>query len=811
MSKIYLISLLMLLVFSLEKVQAQSLEQYLTQLDTEKATAKKATIYYKIGEIYQQQGIYQKALENYNNALQTDANANFLSVKQNIISSYSRLNDHTAALRAGEELITYFRSKNDTEGLTKQLNENARYAEINRKQEDALKYNLELADIYKKSNQTDKLASIYSNLGVTYRRLKDTQTSEKYFNQYLEILKNQSKSQTNPQNQAQTFISIGATLLELKQYKKAIPYFEQALKIAEKTNQAKLKTEAYNFKAMADFLNDNTTDALSNATKAKEIAEETKDLDNMLKAYEMLKVIYQKQSDSKTAAEYQEKISKLNVAIAQKRREADQRNFDRAIEVEKLEKEIKNTIANQKIKDGELRETKLEKEKAEKEIAIKNQQISILKKNREIETAQNRAILNEQISRERMSELARQKAENENQKLVIENEKARADQQKAIALNERTGRESKEKELSLAEASAKLKDENQKQKDFNQLLIFVGGIVIVSLIGIALFFVYRNLRITKNLYGKLGEKNKLIEGQNNELQAKQDEINVQNEELHQQSEEIMAQRDAVELINRELDVKNTDLLSSITYASRIQKGIMPTPEKINAFFPENFVLFQPRNIVSGDFYWFAAREDFCMISASDCTGHGVPGALMSMIASSSLNKVFHEKKAYSPEKLLSGTSDEIMHALDQTTNQTSDGMDSVVCAYYPKENKVTYAGAKNPLFYVQDDAFFEVKGSKFPVGDVYYGENREFTLHEINVTSPITFYLLSDGFCDQFGGENKKKFGKRQFQELIMNIYKKPMEVQRKTLQITINKWMTEGNEKQIDDILVVAFQVNPK
>ena len=784
------------------------MEQYLTQLDTEKSSAKKATIYYKIGEIYQQQGIYQKALENYNNALQTDANANFLSVKQNIISSYSGLNDHAAALRAGEELITYFRSKNDTEGLTKQLNENARYAEINRKQEDALKYNLELADIYKKSNQTDKLASIYSNLGVTYRRLKDTQTSEKYFNQYLEILKTQSKAQTNPQNQAQTFISIGATLLELKQYKKAIPYFEQALKIAEKTNQAKLKTEAYNFKAMADFLNDNPTDALSNATKAKEIAEETKDLDNMLKAYEMLKVIYQKQSDSKTAAEYQEKISKLNVAIAQKRREADQRNFDRAIEVEKLEKEIKNTIANQKIKDGELRETKLEKEKAEKEIAIKTQQLSILKKNSEIEKARSTAKLNEQIARERMSELARQKAENENQKLVIENEKARADQQKAIALNERTGRESKEKELSLAEASAKLKDENQKQKDFNQLLIFVGGIVIVSLIGIALFFVYRNLRITKNLYGKLGEKNKQIEGQN-------DELTSQKEELQQNSEEIAAQRDAVEAINGQLDEKNRALLSSITYASRIQKGILPTSEKIGAFFPEHFVLFQPRDIVSGDFYWFAEEKDFCMISASDCTGHGVPGALMSMIASSSLNKVFYEKKAFSPEKLLSGTSDEIMNALDQQGNQSSDGMDSVVCAYYPKENKITYSGAHNALFYVQNDEFFEIRGSKFPVGDIYYGKDREFILHEIAITAPTTFYLLSDGFCDQFGSATdstkKQKFGKRQFKDLIMNIYQKSMEVQRKTLQITINKWMTQGGEKQIDDILVIGFQVNPK
>ena len=806
MSKTSFILLFMLLVLSLTKLQAQSLEQYLPQLDAEKSPAKKADLYYKIGEIYQQQGIYKKALENYNNALKTDANVNVIAIKQNIISSYSGLNDHTSALRAGDELITYYRSRNDTEGLTRQLNENARYAEINRKQEDALKYNLELADIYKKSNQTDKLASIYSNLGVTYRRLKDTQTSEKYFNQYLEILKTQSKNQTNPQNQAQTFISIGATLLELKQYKKATPYFEQALKIAEKTNQAKLRTEAYNFKAMADFLNDNTTDALSNATKAKEIAEETKDLDNMLKSYEMLKVIYQKQSDSKTAAEYQEKISKLNVAIAQKRREADQRNFDRAIEVEKLEKEIKNTIANQKIKEGELRETKLEKEKAEKEIAIKNQQISILKKNREIETAQNRAILNEQISRERMSELGRQKAENENQKLVIENEKARADQQKAIALNERTGRESKEKELSLAEASAKLKDENQKQKDFNQLLILVGGIIIVSLIAIALFFVYRNLRITKKLYGKLGEKNKQIEGQNEELQS-------QKEELQQNSEEIAAQRDAVEAINGKLDEKNTALLASITYASRIQKGILPTKTKLRTFFAEHFVLFQPRDIVSGDFYWFAAKEDFCMISASDCTGHGVPGALMSMIASSSLNKVFYEKRAYSPEKLLSGTSDEIMNALDQQNNQGSDGMDSVVCAYFPKENRVTYAGAKNSLFYVQNDEFFEIRGSKFPVGDIYYGVHRDFTLHEIAITAPTIFYLLSDGFCDQFGaseGGKAQKFGKRQFKELIMNIYKKPMDVQKKTLQITINKWMVEGKERQIDDILVVGFQVNP-
>jgi len=334
--------------------------------------------------------------------------------------------------------------------------------------------------------------------------------------------------------------------------------------------------------------------------------------------------------------------------------------------------------------------------------------------------------------------------------------------------------------------------------DFRIFLENGGAFVLFFLAICPLFNMFR-YRTFKNDFYSLKKMNEL----NNELLQQQ-------EELQQQQEEILTQKEALAIVNEQLDKKNRDMTASIMYASRLQKGILPPIENLKKYFSDSFILFQPRDIVSGDFYWFAEEDDTCMLVAADCTGHGVPGALMSMIAHSSLNKAFLEKQAYSPEILLQITSDEIIKSLDQYTNKTSDGMDVVACAYLPKENKLLFAAAKNSIFYIKNNELIEIKGDNCSVGGYEYGKNRDFTLHCLSVDEPITIYLSSDGYYDQFGGEKGKKIGRRKFREILVEIHQKPMEQQKKDLQLFFQKWVNEASEKQLDDVMVIGLRVEP-
>ncbi|GAB4493292.1 MAG: hypothetical protein OHK0045_22520 [Raineya sp.] len=763
---------------------------------------------YQIAGIYQEQKAFKKAAEYYEKSLQTDPKSRYAVAKRQLMNSYVALQDYQNILKTGEELAAYHRNRNELNELISVLEDCSEYAQHSKQYQQALTYNQELLNLYDKKNDQNGLSHTYNNLGVIHRRLGDKQKSAFYFSKALEINKKEnSKQGYSDEKKAFTLINSGVTYLQIKDYKKANYYFEEAAKIANRTNNNSIKASAANYLAMAYFLSDRNSEALNKANEAKNIAESNKDAENQLAAYKVLSMIYQSQANYKDAQEYASKYQELLAERQRQRQQEIQKNLEQEIAIEKKEGEIKSILAEQERKESALRESELQREKAEKDLALQREQLASLQKDKALQAARIRQQQAEKQQVENLLALAQQKAETEKQKSEAERQKAEAERQAFIADTERLEKERKQKDLDAATEKQKLQEATIRQKNQIQYLLFGIAAVILG----ALFLVVRSLRITKKLNSQLADKNQQIEKQNYTLKEKQEEINTQNEELQQQQEEILAQRDALEVMNKELDKKNKDTTASITYASRIQRGILPSASTIRKFFPEHFILFQPRDIVSGDFYWFAEENDMCMFVAADCTGHGVPGALMSMIASSSLNKAFFELKARSPELLLQYTSNEILRALDQMNNKSSDGMDATACAYFPKQNKLLFSCAKNPVFYVKNNEIIEIKGDNQPVGDYVYGENREYTLHELHITEPITIYMFSDGFHDQFGGEKRKKLGRRKFQEILLGIHQKPANVQQKFLHIYHEKWKNEAGEPQIDDVLVAGFRVEPQ
>lgn len=263
----------------------------------------------------------------------------------------------------------------------------------------------------------------------------------------------------------------------------------------------------------------------------------------------------------------------------------------------------------------------------------------------------------------------------------------------------------------------------------------------------------------------------------------------------------------VEERTQELALKNKDITSSIQYAKRIQLAILPPLEQIFKHFPKSFIVYKPKDIVSGDFYWFGIKDGKKIIAAVDCTGHGVPGAFMSMIGHNLLNNIISENGVTKPDEILSELHRGVQAALKQGTNvvDTSDGMDVAICSIDFEKNELEYAGAYRPLFIVNKDSFEKIDADKQPIGGSQLDEDRKFSSHMVRIKKNDTIYMTTDGYADQFGGEKGKKFMVKRFNEMIMSIQEHEMQEQAKILESTFESW--KGTHQQIDDILVIGIR----
>ncbi len=280
------------------------------------------------------------------------------------------------------------------------------------------------------------------------------------------------------------------------------------------------------------------------------------------------------------------------------------------------------------------------------------------------------------------------------------------------------------------------------------------------------------------------------------------------EKVRERTAEVVRQKEEIEKQSEQIAELYEQVKDSILYAKRIQEAILPSREEINASLQNSMVLFRPKDIVSGDFYWFTEKPDRVIIAAADCTGHGVPGALMSMIGSSLLNEIVNEKGITQPNEILLALKHGVIKALNKhpSSDQTKDGMDIGICSIPKKGNKIDFAGANNPLWMVRDGEIIDFRGDRQPVG--IYGDNLDtpYTNHTIDIQDGDSVYIFSDGYADQFGGPRGKKFKYSQFKKLLVQINNETMESQRDTLNTRIEEWMGD-QEEQIDDILVVGIR----
>ncbi len=290
------------------------------------------------------------------------------------------------------------------------------------------------------------------------------------------------------------------------------------------------------------------------------------------------------------------------------------------------------------------------------------------------------------------------------------------------------------------------------------------------------------------------------------LRSYSDIIEVEN--FRQNLEQLVQDRTA-ELNEQKLilERRNNDIMSSINYAFRIQDAMLSDFDKIEEHLPEFFIFFQPKDIVSGDFYWFGQQDNKIIISAIDCTGHGVPGAFMSMVGDAHLNQIILIDEVYSTNIIAQKLHQKVRQSLKQSESQNRDGMELGICVIDNERKGVEFTGAGRPLLYAQNGELFEIKGDRQSIGGRQEETDRIFTKHFIPVNDiPTTFYMFSDGLPDQFGGEHARKMMIKHVREIILSICDKPLEEQGKIINQIFNEW--KGDLKQTDDVLVIGFKI---
>jgi len=550
------------------------------------------------------------------------------------------------------------------------------------------------------------------------------------------------------------YSNIGLLYSDLQDIGKAKEYFEEGLKLSRQLGQREriasgLVDLAYLCSAIGNFDESN-----SNLQEALEIAQSLNNSKLLLNIYGLMSSNHKSLNNIAASVDYQDKyqITYRSLQTQTERTAASQR-------------EVK-TLATLKTAQEEVK-------KQDIELELRNLRIKAAQDNLERAAA-------EALQRESQIKLLEQEKELQDAKI-------------------------KEQELRQREADALLKHQQAVRQ--RQQTVIYAGIIFLILSIIIVIALYRRYKDNQR-------SNRILENQNAQIIEKSMELEV-----------------AIDRIEKQ----NTQIRQSINYAKGIQQAMVQPPKLLQAYLPESFVFWKPRDVVSGDFYWFRqvdekfnlkqvfnyeesivsneeeeekklANANKLLLAAVDCTGHGVPGAFMSMIGNNLLDEITN-KRISRPDMVLEQLHFGVVSALKQRTTGNKDGMDLALCLIDKKAKTLIYSGANSPLVYIKNGKLTHLKGTSCAIGGAQ-SQLPELELHIIELDSPTCFYMFSDGFVDQFGGPDGRKFLIKKFKELLLEIHNMPFKEQENILRVTLEGWMGDSFP-QIDDILVVGFSID--
>ena len=764
----------------------------------------------QLADLYALQSNYGKAVANYKNALtlqQKLANStpHQLRLNNKIGQAYFAQQDYPNATPYYQYNYQQAKKQQDTPLLIANLQKLAYLAVYQQNYSQALAYNTELIEKLNTIGDTAALVNVYNNLGYIYKQTKQPNRAYSYLNQALSLQKKQYAQSSNQAQKLTLLTNIGVIYTTLNDAENAEATFNDALKIAEDLGAGQTTAEIFNYKAVNHWLAKDYEAALEDALRALEISLQGNWKKQQRDAYKVLADVYQAQKNYKKAQAYFQLFSETNTAIASQATQQQQALLKSQVEQEKKESETKLASAESQRQELLFRQLQLEDEKKAQTLTLQQKELDLLKRSQDLQAIALKNQKLEQIRIERELEITKQKLTAEAQNKQMQALQTERELQE-LAIQRQKDREKRQKDsIDYLRIQTTLQQDKINQEEKTQKYSY--AVIAVSLLAllITIYALWQNKR--KNAV--LAQQTLRIQQQNEELKTNEEEIRQNLEEMTTISETLRLTNENMTITQQELEKRNQDITASINYAKRIQLAILPTDKNFKAIFPESFVFFQPRDIVSGDFYWCTRKYGKLVIAVADCTGHGVPGGFMSMIGNQLLEKAVNSLGIVSPDFILYEMHLDIRRTLQQADEEAQqDGMDVAVCTFDLKDNLLEYAGAMNPLWYTKDGKFNEIKATRKPVGGRQPEQERLFEKHKIVIEAPTTLYLCTDGFQDQMGGKDNKKFLTKNFKELIALNQHKTLEEQKTLLENTFNEW--KGEQKQVDDVCIIGIQLKP-
>ncbi|WP_020528999.1 tetratricopeptide repeat protein [Flexithrix dorotheae] len=746
---------------------------------------------YEIGNLYIDWNTFNKSVSYLKSALNLFESLNDEFGKEKSLNAlgfaFYQNGDFDKAKEIYEEALVMANNTNNHQQSAIILDQLSNISKDEKNFEQAIVYLQNKRAIHEQDKDYLSLGITSNNIGYLYRQLGENEESIDYFNRGLEAF-NHLNTDGDRKN-ASLMDNIGVTYTNLKSFNKAEKYFYESLKLHESNKDLEGLAGSYNYLAANNFISGYNDKAYSNVQKAIEAGEKINARKELIESYFILSEIYAKFNDFKNSQEAYKKHEALKKELEDEANQLKEERRQEQLFAEKKENELRLIIADKEKQALSLKQLKLEAEKKEQALALQQKQLSLLTKEKEL---QKQTLENQALEKKRAQQalaLAQQQIEAQSREREIANlERERELQDLAIKQKE-LEEEKQQKAMQLLEADKKLKDQQLLEEErFRYYGYGILGLFLVIMGIIAYGFVQKK------------KSNKMLLSQREEIKEK-------NEELESNMERLQSAQQLMKKQKEKLEETNIRITDSIKYANRIQSAILPNEKDLAGAFEDHFVVYMPKDMVSGDFYWFAHVDGKSFIAAVDCTGHGVPGAFMSMIGNSLLNQVVKERKIRDTDKILEELHYGVREALRQNESKNVDGMDICLCSLEQKGEEIVmnYSGAKCPLFLINDGQITEFNPDRKSIGGWQKENEHKFERKETIVKPGDYIYLTTDGIIDT-PNEKRRRFGTSNLKNLLEKIASKSMGDQKDEIMATLIEY--SQNTPQRDDVTLIGIQV---
>jgi tetratricopeptide (TPR) repeat protein len=715
-----------------------------------------------LGQSNYLQGNYHQALEYYNTGLRIAEELSDKSLQAiflgNIGIVYRNQSDYTKALEYYFKVLKISEELGDIRNMAVVLCNIGILCDDQSDYPKALEYYFKALKIFEELGDKRNIAVSLGNIGLVYAHQSDYPKALEYYFKALKI----DEELGNKRGMAYRLDNIGNVYYDLSDYPKALEYYFKALKINEELgNKSNMAINLGNI-GIVYAKQSNYPKALEYYFKALKMAEELGDKRSMANNLGNIGVVYADQSDYNKALEYYFKALKIDEELG------DKRNMAFWL----------GNIGELYIEIGQFKEA----EKYLKQALDLSYSLGTLDITRSTESFLYQLYYT--LGQYKLALIhfkkyiaARDTIDNDEKRKKINYlvNKYEWEKKEALINAER------EKERALFEA-------NQRRNKIIIIAVTTGMIML----GVFLVFVYRSLRITR-------KQKAIIELQKQEVEKQKAEVEKQKEIAEQQKAQVEAQKKIIE-------DKNKDIMDSINYALRIQQAILPDNKKWERLLPDSFKLYLPKDVLAGDFYWLEENENYIYVAAADCTGHGVPGAMVSVVCSSALTKAVLEDKLTNTNEILDRVRKIVVEKMSSNEGHLRDGMDVCLVRINKSNRKeIQYSGANRPLYIIKSNGELEeLSPDKQPIG--WMEETHPFKSENKVLDQGDMLYLTTDGFADQFGGPKQKKLKTKGMLELFINIHSLPLNEQKVKIHTYYSDW--KGSGDQTDDVCVIGIKV---